>query len=58
MKSMERRLDQEVKSCSICGEDYIGYGNNAEPVNNGRCCDDCNNEEVIPARLKIIASHQ
>lgn len=37
--------------CSICGMKFIGEGNNAEPVNHGRCCDDCNMMEVIPARL-------
>ena len=30
--------------CSIC-EDNIddGFGNNAAPINDGRCCNDCNN---------------
>ena len=27
-------------------------GNNAYPVKVGRCCDDCNWNQVIPARLK------
>jgi hypothetical protein len=40
--------------CSICAGPYDGYGNNAEPVNSGRCCDDCNWSTVIPARLKGI----
>ena len=26
-------------------------GHNAEPVNSGRCCDDCNEHVVIPIRL-------
>lgn len=40
--------------CSICGDDVNDeFGNNAEPVNKGRCCDYCNNEVVIPARLLI-----
>lgn len=42
------------KICSICGKAYTGYGNNAQPVNNGRCCDDCNGMVVIPARLDVI----
>ena len=37
--------------CQICKEFYYGYGNNAQPVANGRCCDDCNAMRVIPARL-------
>lgn len=37
--------------CSICGKEYTGWGNNARPVNNGRCCDECNTKVVIPARM-------
>ncbi len=51
----------EVK-CSICssyieplkdenGEVVWEHGNNAQPVNDGRCCDKCNWEVVIPARI-------
>mgnify|MGYP003660913656 FL=1 len=40
--------------CKICKCEYEGYGNNAEPVNHGRCCDTCNITKVIPARLKLI----
>ena len=41
----------KAKICSICGEEYFGWGNNAEPINDGRCCDDCNTKVII-ARLK------
>ena len=27
------------------------YGNNARPVTSGRCCDECDDEVVIPARM-------
>lgn len=44
--------------CDICEEEVKPqvngwqYGNNAEPVvPYGRCCDQCNQEYVIPARL-------
>lgn len=37
--------------CSICGKEFDGFGNNAEPVNDGLCCDKCNNDIVIPRRL-------
>jgi hypothetical protein len=40
--------------CSICKGQYHGYGNNAQPVNNGRCCGDCNAMVVIPARMKAL----
>jgi hypothetical protein len=37
--------------CVICKEKLMGFGNNAEPVRKGICCDDCNREMVIPVRL-------
>jgi hypothetical protein len=40
-----------MKTCSICQLPFSEYGNNAEPVNSGRCCDSCNDMVVIPARL-------
>jgi hypothetical protein len=51
VKSKEKPL-----TCSICFRpipDKMGWkhGNNAEPINEGRCCDTCNNSVVIPARL-------
>lgn len=46
--------------CSICFKEIEvephgwNQGNNAEPVNNGRCCNYCNYAVVIPARLNLI----
>lgn len=40
--------------CCICGANYGGYGNNAEPVASGRCCNDCNAEVIIPARISMM----
>jgi len=43
--------------CSICGlpikAEINGWdsGNNAEPVNDGRCCNECNSRVVIPRRI-------
>jgi hypothetical protein len=47
--------------CSICGEliETVGtwtQGHNAQPVNDGRCCGDCNATVVIPARLAEVFS--
>ncbi len=41
-----------MKTCSICGKKYEGYGNNAQPVNDGRCCDKCNVLIVVPRRMQ------
>ena len=62
--------DEELKeikvlptyTCCICGEKFIGYGNNPAPVIlnlKGRCCDKCNSEIVIPtcfANVRTISS--
>jgi hypothetical protein len=56
----------EILPCSICGGDIEHHrtpegkvfwteGHNAQPVTNGRCCDDCNNL-VIAARISDIFS--
>ena len=39
-----------AKTCDICKEKYIGFGNNAWPlVDDGLCCDACN-DLVLTAR--------
>jgi len=45
-----------MKKCSICEQRFIpsyGKGNNAMPVNDGYCCDNCDREVVTPSRLAI-----
>lgn len=46
-----------MKKCSICETEYSGYGNNAQPINDGECCDHCNMLVVIPTRLKELNIH-
>ena len=54
----------DEKKCSICGADYSnegmarghGFGHNAQPINDGRCCDLCNETEVIPQRIINVMS--
>ena len=41
--------------CSICKEKIEGFGNNAQPINDGRCCDDCN-MLVVLARIKEMSN--
>ena len=38
-------------TCCLCGADIQGHGNNASPVKEGVCCDECNLFKVVPARL-------
>jgi len=45
--------------CSICFNDIPNVngwdsGNNAAPVNHGRCCNNCDNNIVIPARINMM----
>lgn len=43
--------------CPICGETFIGYGNNPYPVaKDGLCCDDCN-MWVIVMRCWLDSNH-
>lgn len=37
-----KKKAQEVHTCCMCEEKYKGFGNNARPVYEGRCCDGCN----------------
>lgn len=41
-------------NCCICNKPIKGYGNNAEPIKKGTCCDKCNNNFVILARMLDI----
>ena len=42
-------------NCSICNETIEGFGNNAQPINNGTCCDDCNTLVIIE-RIKEMSN--
>lgn len=39
------------KKCCICGREFNGFGNNANPIREGNCCDYCNTRFVIPTRV-------
>ena len=59
-------MKNEIRKCCICGNQFIGFGNNpdgavwkdkngeivmAEFKENDRCCDECDNMFVIPGRM-------
>jgi hypothetical protein len=70
MTDPETKTDNDIKDeapilrCSICDTvimpDPSGWtgGNNAQPVNDGRCCNDCNTRVVIPMRLQRILNRR
>jgi hypothetical protein len=43
---------QEVRECSICKSNFVGYGHNPEPLAQveERCCEECNDRFVVPVR--------
>jgi len=65
MKKNYKYIKHETKKCSICKEalDVMvstetkevlwDQGNNADPYNNGRCCESCNMEVVLPLRITL-----
>lgn len=49
--------NQKPKHCCICGNEILGYPNNAYPfgkVDGDICCDRCNIEKVIPERIRLM----
>lgn len=40
---------EQTKRCSICGQPMRkdDWGHNAQPINDGRCCNECNNLVII-----------
>ena len=41
-------------NCCLCEVIAVGYGNNPQPIKKeGRCCDECNADQVIPARFEL-----
>jgi len=49
---------EQCWECCVCSSTgNTGYGNNAQPLDDGRCCDECNNL-VITLRLALILSEE
>ena len=50
---------KEKHICCICHREFTGWGNNPDPYKpedgNDLCCDECNINFVIPARIDEIA---
>ena len=53
---LRRHLDKSTTDpqCVICGNEIVGFCNNALPVKDGRCCGACNDTVVIPTRLQKL----
>ena len=42
-----------MKKCSICNEEYDGYGNHTWPLKRKECCSKCNMNVVVPLRVYL-----
>ncbi len=42
-----------MEKCCICGKEFNGYGNSAEPIKYGVCCDQCNLRFVLTSRILV-----
>jgi len=51
---------EETRDCVLCGGLYEMYGNNPRPLaNDGRCCDSCNWNKVVPYRFyQAVLQHR
>ena len=50
-------MGHKNQKCVICEQEFTEWGNNPEPIKKmeeGNCCNDCNNLVVIPFRLYLI----
>ena len=50
--TMDTADTTKIGVCSICHGEYVGYGNAAWPINDGRCCANCATFVVLPRRIR------
>lgn len=53
-------MAEQAFMCCFCNRAFKGWGNNPYPLNKdekARCCDDCNANLVVPARLYLAQLH-
>lgn len=47
--------------CALCESEAVGHGHSTWPIGHSlfeRCCDECNNEFILPARKEILESNE
>lgn len=57
-KELKESHSDEEHECCLCHKKFKGYGNNPYPLvkdPEAKCCDDCNLDKVIPARLASLS---
>lgn len=52
---------EEKGICCLCGRKYDHYGHNPYPLDlreDARCCYDCNEHSVLPARFALMVERR
>ena len=44
---MDTAETMEPRACVLCGDQIVGFGNNAAPLAEGKCCDACNGRVIL-----------
>lgn len=44
---MDTAETMEPRACVLCGNQIVGFGNNAAPLAEGKCCDACNGRVIL-----------
>lgn len=53
-----RDIRTQIIECCICDTEISKWeSNNAEPIQKGECCDDCNYQYVVPERMKQLLAN-
>jgi len=50
---MKARAKVKTTKCCMCKRVEAGFGHNAQPASEGRCCTECNWTIVIPLRVMM-----
>jgi hypothetical protein len=45
--------EQRKRICCFCRRVIEGHGHNPYPLGRGRCCDECHDLRVLPARMRL-----
>lgn len=51
-------MKNEKLKCCLCDSVIYRYGHNALPLEDGRCCDNCNWTKVIPYRIAVLTNRE
>lgn len=57
-EEVEEKKEDEQKTCCMCAEEIVGYGNNPRPLkDDGECCNSCNTY-VVAYRICCLTAEE